>query len=551
MTQHRVHRLLIGLLAAGWCLAIHAEPADTWTRDDAAHLLRRAGFGGTPQQIDRLQAMGKSAAVEYLLTGQVAPGTKPVFEPAQLAPFEFDAAETKATVAEAGVNLKDKPGQAPPPLDPAAPLTGKQARKAAKASAAAGGAKQQTAAQKKGTQRRLEIEALREWWLDRMVRTDKPLEEKMSLFWHGLFCSGVKETKDATAMARQNATFHAQALGNYKTLALAMVNDTAMCKYLNANENVKGKPNENLGRELMELFTMGEGQGYTEKDIAEVARALTGLAPGGGKNGKAAGKNATGPVALHANLHDAGIKTIFGQTGNYGPSDVVELIFAKPEPSRYLARRLWEFFAYPEPSDEDLQPVVAALKSSKYDLTPALRAIFASPAFYSEKARFALIKSPTEMAIETLRNLEITPTPAAMVRVAIELKEMDQELFQPPNVRGWQGGEHWITSATLFTRYNTATAMVNGQLAKNPDRVSAAPADPAKLFPKLAADAKAVEVVDAAVDRFLQRPLHPEKKQALLQTLGDAPIRFGDLESDSRVRQVLDLIVSTPEYQVH
>src|SRR6266850_1921178 len=226
----------IPLLAAGLILVISlrlsAATPESWSHDDAAHLLRRAGFGGTPQQIDKIHAMGKFAAVDYLLkTGPTTrPTTQPVFAAVNLPAFEMD-------------KLPDD----------------KQAAQ---------------------MQRRMEVQKLRAWWLDRMCRTDRPLEEKMTLFWHGLFCSGFMEVKEPSFMLQQNDLFHREAIGNYKRLAHEIIHDPAMLKYLNADQNIKGKPNENLARELMELFTMGEGNGYTEKDIAEVARALTGLAVG-------------------------------------------------------------------------------------------------------------------------------------------------------------------------------------------------------------------------------------------------------------------------------
>jgi uncharacterized protein (DUF1800 family) len=549
MGKHRrSSRLLLFLalaLLAYVPAAMAADAPDGWTRDDAAHLLRRAGFGGTPQQIDRLHALGMPAAVDYLLTGKLPDGADAPFAPAHLEDFHFDPDQTRVADAAAGVNLNDKPGQPPTAeTNPRAPNRNR---------------KNLTPNQKRNVQRKLEIEALRQWWLDRMIRTDRPLEEKMTLFWHGLFCSGFKDIKDAEAMARQNATFHEHALGNYQSLTLAIVHDGAMLKYLNNDQNVKGKPNENLARELMELFTLGEGRGYTEHDIAEVARALTGLAPAGARGGGNGKARAGGAVRLRENLHDNGQKTIFGQTGNWGPDDVVRLIFAKPEPAEHLARRFWIFFASPDPQPEDVAPVAQAIRESNYDLKAGLRALFTSPAFYSERCKFALIKSPVELSVETLRNLEVAaPTPLTLARLASDLKEMDQELFQPPNVRGWVGGEHWITSATLFARYNTATAMVNGQIARpngkgmsGRDKVELAVASPAQLFPPLKQGATPAQLVDAAIDRFLQRPLHSEKKKALLETLGDAPIHLGQAESDKGVREVLDLIVSSPEYQVN
>lgn len=584
--------LVVGAAASAFLAVPATAPAaaprqaNDWSRDDATHLLRRAGFGGTPQQIDRLHALGKSAAVEHLLTGELPAGAEGVFEPAALTDFALT------------------------PPDPNA--------------------------DRKAVQRgqRQDLGRLRVWWVDRMLRTDRPLDEKMSLFWHGLFTSGAREVKSATLMANQNALFHQHATGNYKALAHAITRDGAMLRYLDAAQNVKGKPNENLARELMELFTMGEGNGYTEKDIAEVARSLTGVAVRG----------RDGQYLFRERAHDAGEKTILGKRGNFGPDEVVEIIFDRPEPSRYLARRLWEFFAHPNPSDSDLQPVVKALKQSDYELKPALRALFTSPAFYGEKAKFALIKSPVDLVVGTMRTMEQAP---AALPAAQAVVQMGQELLQPPNVRGWPGGEQWITAATLYTRYNAATAIAEGSFGPgrgNPNRpnkpqaaakaelrgaagadavaadadngrrakrlarkqltpeqrqavakemrqrrrqqaaagggdstpatpapkppparpgnnpavaliqefpVRAEPASPRKLFPDLPGRPSAAQVVDAAIARFHQRPLEEKKRAALIEALGDEPLTLGERQSDQRVRAVIGLLLSTPEYQVH
>ena len=208
------------------------------------------------------------------------------------------------------------------------------------------------------------LQELRAWWLDRMVRSDRPLQEKMTLFWHGLFCSGVREVRSVQALFQQNQLFRREAVGNYKRLTQEIIHDPAMIRYLNNDENLKGRPNENLARELMELFTMGEGKGYSEADIPEVARALTGVTT----------ERFSDTPQYFPARHDDGPKTIFGKTANYTPDDVPELIFARSEPAVHLAGKLWEFFGTAEPSDEDIAPVAAALKNSDWELAPALRA---------------------------------------------------------------------------------------------------------------------------------------------------------------------------------
>jgi hypothetical protein len=475
----RRNSLFFALLTLLLAAPLFSAPPD-WSRDDAAHLLRRAGFGGTPEQIDQLHSLGRSVAVEYLLTGDLPAGATPIFHPANLPPFSTT----------------------PLPSD----------RKAANMA------------------KRQEIQRFRAWWLDRMFRTDHPLEEKMTLFWHGLFCSGFKEIKSSEPLIRQNNLFHQFALGNYQKLTAAIVHDAAMLKYLNNDQNVRGKPNENLARELMELFTMGEGNGYTEQDIKEVARALTG-----------AGVRPDGSYMFRPFRHDPGIKTIFGHTGAYKPDDVVDLIFAKPQPAQHLAQRLWTFFADPNPSPLDLAPIVESLHSTHYDVKAALRVLFNSPAFYADKCKFSLIKSPPEVIVGTLRTLGHEPNGAMLAPSIQAMDRMGMELFQPPNVKGWPGGEHWITSATLFTRYNTCSAMIEGNLGPA--------ATPSRLFPTLN-NPTPDQLVDAAIARFLHRPLPDDKRQVLIEELGKAPLRIGDPLPDRRIRQMLALLLSTPEYQV-
>jgi uncharacterized protein (DUF1800 family) len=536
-----------------------------WTRDDAAHLLRRAGFGGTPEQIDKLQAMGREAAVDYLLTAQTPAGTQPVFAkmdlpefaPTPVTPPDADTINALAQqqAARKAAKLAAQSPQTQPTQSASTPTT-------APAAATPTVLTKQQLSQLARKNDRGDLQNLRAWWVDRMIRTDRPLEEKMTLLWHGLFTSGEKEVRIAPFMEQEIALYHRESLGNYKQLTNDVVHSPAMLVYLNNDKNIAGNPNENLARELMELFTMGEGKGYTEADIKEVARALTGLAPAGRKQAEQANDTT---VTLRPKQHDSGMKTIFGQTGNFGPDDVVTLIFSRPEPSRHLALKLWQFYAYPDPTDADLAPVVAALEQSNYELKPALRAIFTSAAFYGDKAKFALIKSPAELMVEEVRELGVTPSGQQDAFIQQRLKAMDQELLQPPNVRGWVGGDNWITAATLYSRYNTCTAVVNGALpggGKNRkkqalidstlDSVQGAGAvTPSKLFPSLGGAPTPDQVVDAAIDRFLQRPLATEKRDALLEVVGHEPLHLGQEPSDTRIRQMICLLLSTPEYQVH
>jgi uncharacterized protein (DUF1800 family) len=535
-----------------------------WTRDDAAHLLRRAGFGGTPEQIDKLQALGRDGAVDYLLTGQ--PADAAIFPSANLEDFKPtpvpEPDPNLVAKAQAGLALRRSLIAQAPTTQPSTTQPSATQPTAAAVTIQEAQSAIQTLQQQARRVQQQDLQRLRIWWIDRMVRTDRPLEEKMTLFWHGLFTSGAREVRSPTYLVDQNVLFHHEALGNYKQLTHDVIHGAAMLTYLNNDQNVRGRPNENLAREMMELFTMGEGQGYTETDIKNIARALTGLGPTRGR--RFGGGDEV--VAMRPRAHDEGEKTIFGKTGNFGPDDVVDLIFAQPQPARYLARKLWQFYACPDPSDSDLAPVITALQESKYELKPALRAMFTSPQFYSPQAKFALIKSPTELAVEELRTLGVTPSDVEEAGIGRQLKAMDQELFQPPNVRGWVGGDNWITAATLYTRYNTASAAVNGSLRfagagggrfnfngrqARPVQNGPSAVEPVKLFASLGTMATPTTVVDAAIDRFLQRPLQPDKREALLDVIGVEPVKLGEPQSDERVREMICLLMSTPEYQVH
>lgn len=572
-----VRALALAAMLTAIAAPLRAGAAD-WSRDDAAHLLRRAGFGGTPIQIDRLHAMGRDAAVDYLIAGTLPDSAEPPFQHVDLKPFvvsgEFDS-------------------------------------------------------RIQGPGSQYELVRLREWWVGRMVQTDRPLEEKMSLFWHGLFTSGFKEVRNVNWMAGQNALFHKEAIGNYKRLTHEIIHDPAMLRYLNNDENLKGRPNENLARELMELFTMGEGNGYTEKDIPEVARALTGMTGRRYKGFLGNGGADSNEAQFVERQHDDGAKTIFGHTGNYKPDDVVDLIFDQPQPSQYLAKKLWIFFGHADPTQAEIAPVAEALKSNNWDVAPALRVLFTSPAFYSDQSKEALIKSPVELEVSALRLLEEPPQPRMMMASVQVLGVLGEQLFQPPNVKGWVGGERWITSSAIFLRYNLCAALANGAagqnigrfggkgfgkassksakaaaaekqvaLADNKTGPTTAPAEktapdddkltlaerrrakiealrlaerdkvkeelaalpplpppdqlvvPARLFATLGAEPTPAKIVDAAVDRFLQQPLAADKKAALVQSLGSEPLKLGEPEVDRRVRRMIGSLLSAPEFQV-
>jgi hypothetical protein len=284
-----------------------------------------------------------------------------------------------------------------------------------------------------------EIESVRSWWLLRMMRTRRPLEEKMTLFWHQHFATANYKVNNPRLMWQQNELFRKHALGNFRSLLQAVVHDGAMLIWLDGAENRAGKPNENFAREVMELFAIGIGNGYSEKDIQEAARALTGWRFADNYR-----------VVFDPFLHDDGPKTVFGQTANFHGDDVIDLIAAHPATGNFLAAKLFRYFVHDNPSKADIEPVAQAYYSSGYDVRAMLETLLKAPAFYSAQAMYSRIKSPVEFAVMAMRSLNAPMT--AVKELQKNLNNMGQELFNPPSVKGWDGGASWINSRTLMAR---------------------------------------------------------------------------------------------------
>ncbi len=280
---------------------------------------------------------------------------------------------------------------------------------------------------------------LRAWWIEEMRVTPSPLTERMTLFWHNHFVSSAQKVRYARLMYAQNATLRANALGNFGTLLHAASKDPAMLVYLDGAQSRKQQPNENFAREGMELFTLGEGH-YTEQDIKEAARAFTGWSV----------DRDTGAYRYRPALHDNGVKAVFGRSGNLDGDAVLDLILERPETARFIVAKLWREFISPEPDPREVERIAQVLREHDYDLQPALRALFLSPAFWAEDNRGTLVKSPVELVVGTLRQLEVEPS--ASLPFAVAVAGMGQTLFAPPNVKGWPGGEVWINSTTLLAR---------------------------------------------------------------------------------------------------
>jgi hypothetical protein len=388
---------------------------------------------------------------------------------------------------------------------------------------------------------------LQRWFLLRMLYSQRPLEEKMTLFWHGLLTSGYRKLGKANnhpLMIQQNQLLRAHAFGRFDDLIRAVSTDPAMMHWLDLLKSTAAAPNENYARELMELFTLGIGH-YTQDDVVAGARALTGWVVRGTQG------------VFVPQRHDTGTKTYLGGTGTLGLDDVVRLVCAHPATGPHLALRLWTFFAYEQPSASDLQPLVDAYEHQDHNIGAMMRALLHSPAFFSAKAYRARIKSPVEFVVGALRALELS-TDAQRLPAALTL--MGQSLFDPPNVAGWDGDKAsaaWMATGAWITRLNVVNALVaaagsvagGGQAGGSvlqrliDQRQLGAPQDLVDYFVALLLDDQLTSDRRAAVTDYLTRS----------GGAGDPALTFhgGARAPAAAVRGALYLVMSLPEYQLN
>lgn len=283
------------------------------------------------------------------------------------------------------------------------------------------------------------------FWMNSCATTPTPIVEKMALFWHGILCSSYAKVHDPAVMLDQMQIFRIHGLGNWGNLLHRISLHPAMLLYLDNDRNVVGSPNENFARELMELFTLGVGN-YSERDVTESARAWTGYGVNDDKNA----------YVFHPEDHDGGQKTFMGVTRNWTGPDILSHILNGPTrttAARYLARRMWSFFAYPDPSDALVQDLAATFLSANFEVRELLRAIFTRPEFRSDQARQGLVRSPIEFAVAGMRSTGLS---AEEVHPEWFLPEMGQIPFRPPNVAGWKQNEYWISPSSAWARHSYA-----------------------------------------------------------------------------------------------
>ena len=394
-------------------------------------------------------------------------------------------------------------------------------------------------------------------WMYRMINTQRPLEEKMTLFWHMVFATGNAKVDNGNEMLAQLAMFRKRGMGDYRELLVELAKDPAMIYWLDNNQNHKDAPNENWGRELLELFSMGQGN-YTEKDVFECSRAFTGwtLKP---KIPRFPYNRFPWYFEYRLEDHDDGEKVFLGQRGRFNGEDIINIIVRQPATARFIARHLYNFFVADEvqvPSWLDVPPrdpvavniLGDAFVSSGYDIRSTLRVLFNSEFFKDEAAWFARVKSPAEVVAGTMRLIrDHQSLRPGMIAIGQEPGYQGQDLLDPPSVEGWHTGQEWIDSGSLLRRINFVADRISNTnlpgVRSIIDRVAAKEA------------LSAEELLDSCLDLMGPVRVNDETRQELIGHVEAAgPVRRGSTEEEraafaTRVGEMLQLIGSTREYQ--
>jgi len=480
---------------------------------EAHHLLNRAGFGGSADQIRLLAEWGPEKAVDHLVHFT---GTTP--EPIKSDQFD-STIMAPLTAEEREIYRRAREGQREDIVEQF-----RQRR------------------QERQRADRKQIREIQKWWFTRMIETSRPLEEKMTLFFHGHFATGYRKIENSYHIFMQNQLFRKFATGNFGDLVFQIIRDPAMIAYLDNNRSHKQAPNENLARELMELFTLGEGIVYTEVDIKEGARALTGYTFNNNQ------------FVFNKGMHDAARKTIFGRTGTFTGDDFAKLILSRPEVSEFISWKLYRFFVNDLPNGPDatqkafIRAMAKKMRDSKYELAPVLETVFRSRHFYDETNRAAQIKSPVQLVVQAVRSLK---TPVLDVNVLVEACElMGQTIFEPPNVKGWEGGRSWINTSTLFMRQNILTHLLTGRMPYGYQEARrGSEFDPMPLIKDLSKGANGYELKEV-VDYLTQFCFGQECSEQRRKTLVEFGKSNGGRVTPSVLVGLLCLITAMPEYDL-
>ncbi len=379
---------------------------------------------------------------------------------------------------------------------------------------------------------------LRGWWLQLMMTSPMNLQEKMTLFWHGVFTSDLNSSILAQLAYKQNNTWREHSMGNFRAFLKAMYKDPTMLFYLNGVENIAAAPNENFARELLELFTMGVGN-YTETDIKEAARAFTGW--------RVDFYNLNS--FLNPNFHDYGNKTFFGQTANFDGDDIIDIILEQPQTAVYICRRFYEFFVSREVDDDFVNNLADIFRSNDYEIKPVLREILTSTHFYSENVMSSLIKSPVDLTISNIRML--SPDSVDVFVLLFFQAILDQEIMNPPNVAGWPGQRSWISPTTYVLRNTVSEIFVSKELLRNETPFEFDPIKFAQSFNLT----KARELTEALVTHLVRLPVSEQQIDFLVTViLGTASEEDWSLQypgADRLVTQCLVQILRLPEFHLN
>ncbi|HYA20464.1 MAG TPA: DUF1800 domain-containing protein [Burkholderiales bacterium] len=462
--------------------------------DEARLLLNRTGFAASENQVNEFAKLSREQAVERILRG---------------------ARDMVVTAPPAWVNDPITPPRILHNLSP----------------------------EERKTKRQEEIRKgieLRAWWLQEMIATPSPLTEKMTLFWHNHFVSSQQKVRYSKLMYQQNVLLRKYALGNFGELLHAVSKDPAMIVYLDSATNRKGHPNENFAREVMELFTLGEGH-YTETDVKEAARAFTGWSI----------EPETGEFRWRPFFHDDGIKTVLHKSGNLEGDAVLDILLAQPDTADFIVAKMWREFIAPTPDPREVARIADQFRGSHYEIKIALRAILLSDAFYSQNNRALLIKSPVELVVGTLRQFDFSVPDA--LPFAFAAAQLGQNLFSPPNVKGWPGGEAWINSATLLARKQFLERLFRAQEMPQLMRTALKEKAKANGAGKLGMEQRerlvqAMEGIQFDADRWLSQFNVDPRAQAERLVLATAPV--DRIDGHARGLELIREITRDPVYQL-
>ncbi len=437
------------------CVALTGT-APASTLGEARNLLARTAFGGNPDEIQAFVNMDYEDAVRHLLE---------------------QGRQNPQTLAPEWINQSL--------------LRGKKRKELSES--------ERKALRKERRRRALDLKG---WWFKEMVRTDSPVTEQMTLFWHNHFTSSLKKVKFPSLMFRQNLLLRQHALGNFRHMLHAVARDPAMIMYLDNASNVKGKPNENFARELLELFTLGEGN-YTEMDIKEAARAFTGWSI----------DRRSGQFRIARRRHDYGAKSFMGRSGNFDGGDIIDIVLEQPGTAIYITEKLWRHFIARTPDPTEVKRLADIFRNADYEIKPLLQALLTSTYFRDPAQYGAMIKSPVELLIGTLRVFQVPVGRGDGLTMAS--RRLGQDLMDPPNVKGWEGGTSWITTDTLLARQQILNRFLRGRemqaRPKNKSgRMAAGKTMPAKYIDEFGQGLSRREITGVLLALPPVEPVNPE-----------------------------------------